>query len=163
MNTKHILALMCAFTVAVAVAAPLTLGRRAPMKFGKSDKFMLKSELYGATNIGPKAGTVTSGDWTWVTTITTNDVGQVTKVANGTKKDGTKKTVYYVWNDCEVPLKYRELLATLDDESKGNLLSFPGEYWTDVPSEKEVRPVEFADGVTDDGVTEEIHEIKARW
>lgn len=119
---------------------------------------MLKSRLRLGT------GVKTTPKWTWTTTVTTNELEQITKISTGVSTNGLTKTVCLIWNDNEVPLKYRETFMSMSDDEKGMALSAAdNDLWTKNVPAGPVYPKEAPELKTDDDITTEIREIQVRW
>lgn len=110
------------------------------------------------------AGTTKSGDWTWTTTVTTNSNNKIDIVSSGTNaKTKVNKTVWLVWQSCEVPVRFRESFAGLSDEEKADSLSNMSTPWTEIPSQATILPKKLGEEKNgDDVITVEIREIEVR-
>lgn len=123
-----------------------------------------KSALLRSSRLRLGAGTTTTPKWTWTTTVTTNELEQITKISTGVSTNGLTKTVCLVWNDNEVPLKYRETFMSMSDDEKGMALSAAdNDLWTKNVPAGPVYPKEAPELKTDDDITTEIREIQVRW
>jgi len=110
------------------------------------------------------SGVKTTPKWTWTTTVTTNDLEQITRITTGVSTNGLTKTICTMWNDNEVPLRFRETFMSMSDEDKGRALSLGDtELWTANATEGPVYPKEAPKLETDDNLTTEIREIQVRW
>ena len=153
---------LCIMAVIAVDAAP----RARKMKLGQSAS--MSDELAVMLPKTPEytPGTVKSGDWTWVTTVTTNDNSTITVVSNGTNsKKKVTKDLCIVWYDTVVPMKWRDKFLTLTDEQKSNVLSTMPTDLDNAPAPAAVvLPVDTIgrDLAGDDKVTEEIYEIEIR-
>ena len=123
----------------------------------------LRSTRFGSTLL--RAGTTKTEKWTWTTTVTTNELEQITKISTGISTNGITNVVCFVWNDNVVPFKYRNTFLSLTDEQKMNALGDVAALWTENPTPAPVYPKEVKkrDGETDENLTEEVREVQLRW
>ena len=107
-------------------------------------------------------GVVKSGDWTWNTTVTTNENNSITVISEGTHKIKPSKTLCVVWYDQVVPVRLRSKFLALTDEQKSMALTDMTAIGN-VPASPQypVKKID-VDSATDDNVTQEIHEIEIR-
>lgn len=101
----------------------------------------------------------------WVTTITTNDLNQITKVVSRTT-NGVEQTVCLVWNGTTVPIQIRGRFMSLSDEEKGFALTRSFDYtpWTSGPTPMVPQyPKKSNKDSTDKNLTDQVYEVKARW
>ena len=111
-----------------------------------------------------RAGTTKTAKWTWTTTVTTNELEQVTKIATGVSTNGVTNVVCFVWNDNVVPFKFRNTFLSMDDEGKKRALADMSVLWTENVPLVPVYPKEVKkEGTGDDNITEEVREIQLRW
>ena len=100
----------------------------------------------------------------WTTTITTNELNQITKTASRVDTNGVEHVVVFVDNGVEVPFKYRHLWSTATQEQKDLWLSLVEMDITKTPPKQEILPVPVAPkNPTDENITTEIRETKLRW
>jgi hypothetical protein len=149
--------LLCAVVAGVYMSSSAAVDK-AQLRANRA-KMMLKSNRL---RLG--SGVKTTPKWTWTTTVTTNELDQITKISTGVSTNGVTKTVCLVWNDNVVPLKYRETFLSMSDDAKGNALSLAdNDLWTNNKTEGIVVPKEAPEVTTDDNITTEIREIQVRW
>ncbi len=131
----------------------------------KSPRRGLLRTRFGSSPLLRGTGTTKTEKWTWTTTVTTNELEQVTKIATGVSTNGVTNVVCFVWNDNEVPFKYRNTFLSLSDEQKSIALSDVTALWTEniTPAPVYPKEVKKADGETDDNLTEEVREVQLRW
>ena len=129
----------------------------------KKNRRTLLGNRFGSPRL--RAGVAKTEKWTWTTTVTTNELEQVTKISTGVSTNGVTNVVCFVWNDNEVPFKYRTTFLSLTDEQKMNALSDVQELWTENATPAPVYPKEVKKekGETDDNITEEVREVQLRW
>lgn len=154
-----LLAVAVVLVTSVAEAARPTARR---MRLGQSATLADEVQL-----LMPKAkpytpGVVKSGEWTWNTTVTTNENNSITVISEGTHATKPSQTLCVVWYDQVVPVKLRGKFLALTDEQKSMALADMTAN-TDVPATPQY-PVKkiSVDSATDDNVTQEIHEIEIR-
>ena len=152
--------MMTLFCLIACIASSLVLDAAPTRRVRLGQSATVQDEL---TTLIPvprqyKNGTVKSGDWTWVTTVTTNDNSTITAISTGTnEKTKATKTLCLMWNNTNVPLKWRETFLTLSEEEKSMALSvmpFTGS--------TEVKPKEYVERTGDNNLTAEIYEIEIR-
>lgn len=107
-------------------------------------------------------GVVKSGEWTWNTTVTTNENNSITVISEGTHATKPAKTLCVVWYDQVVPVKLRGKFLTLTDEQKSMALAdMTANVSVPATPQYPVKKID-VDSATDDNVTQEIHEIEIR-
>lgn len=96
---------------------------------------------------------------TWVTTVTTNEMGGITKVATNQK---TGEQIFYIFGDINIPIKWRVKFAKLTPEEQAiKLVEFKQDaMFKELPFNKVVKPVEA--GQTDDNTSAEMRVIETR-
>ena len=155
---KRLAMLLCAIVACICMFAIADEGKKPAVKNPTLRSAMLKSRF----RLG--AGTTSTPKWTWTTTVTTNELEQITKISTGVSTNGLTKTVCLIWNDNEVPLKYREKFMSMSDDEKGMALSAAdNDLWTKNAPLGPVYPKEAPELRTDDDLTTEIREIQVRW
>lgn len=160
---KMILMLLAVAVVLVTSVAEAARPTARRMRLGQSATLIDEVQ-----SLMPKVkpytpGIVKSGDWTWNTTVTTNENNSITVISEGTHTTKPTKTLCVVWYDQVVPVKLRGKFLTLTDEQKSMALANLATSTEVVPGTPQY-PMKKrdADATTDDNVTQEIHEIEIR-
>lgn len=154
-----LLVVVAVLMTSVAEAARPTARR---MRLGQSATLSDEVQLLMPEAKPYTPGVVKSGEWTWNTTVTTNENNSITVISEGTHATKPAKTLCVVWFDQVVPVKLRGKFLTLTDEQKSMALADMTAN-PDVPATPQY-PVKkiSVDSATDDNVTQEIHEIEIR-
>ena len=158
----HRMILMLLTVAVVLVTCVAEAARPTRMRLGQSAT-MLDEIQVSMPEVKPYTpGVVKSGDWTWNTTVTTNENNSITVISEGAHKTKPPKTLCVVWYDQVVPVKLRSKFLTLTDEQKSMALAgmsapAPAPATPQYP----VKKID-VDSTTDDNITQEIHEIEIR-
>ena len=154
-----LLVVVAVLMTSVAEAARPTARR---MRLGQSATLSDEVQLLMPEAKPYTPGVVKSGEWTWNTTVTTNENNSITVISEGTHATKPAKTLCVVWYDQVVPVKLRGKFLTLTDEQKSMALADMTAN-TNVPATPQypVKKID-VDSATDDNVTQEIHEIEIR-
>lgn len=96
----------------------------------------------------------------WEYTVTTNDQGQITRIA----QKGTN-VVMMVWNDFVVPMRYRTVFPRMTDDERLMITGYVDDLrpWTERdPIDPFKDPKEEIRKNTDENITDEIREVQVR-
>ena len=159
---RMILMLLTVAVVLVTSVAEAARPTARRMRLGQSATMSDEIQVAMPSGKPYTPGVVKSGDWTWSTTVTTNENNSITVISEGTHKTKPPKTLCVVWHDQVVPVKLRSKFLTLTDEQKSMALAgMSATADAPVTPQYPVKKVDF-DSVTDNNITQEIHEIEIR-
>lgn len=121
------------------------------------ERYLSKVTSRKALGASPALGARLDG---WEYTVTTNDQGQITRVA----QKGTN-VVMMIWNDFVVPMRYRTVFPKMTDDERLMITGYVDDLrpWTERdPVDPFKDPKEEIKKNTDENITEEVREVQVR-
>lgn len=159
---RMILMLLAVAVVLVASVAEAARPTTRRMRLGQSATLADELQVLMPESKPYTPGVVKSGEWTWNTTVTTNENNSITVISEGTHATKPAKTLCVVWHDQVVPVKLRGKFLTLTDEQKSMALAdMTVNVNVPVTPQYPVKKID-VDSATDDNITQEIHEVVIR-